>query len=46
MKAALLLDTRRCELCPQKDAPAGCAAIAPDRVAPRFDTLVRSILAA
>ena len=41
MRAALLLDTRRCELCPLKD----CDRLAPDRVAPRFDALVAAILA-
>jgi D-glycero-D-manno-heptose 1,7-bisphosphate phosphatase len=41
MRAGLVLDTRRCELCPLKDG--GGAPLA-DQVAPRFDGLVRAIL--
>lgn len=43
MRTALLVDTRRCELCPLKDGdPAqSCAA---DCLAPRFDALVEAIL--
>lgn len=41
MRAGLVLDTRRCELCPLKEAAPPCAA---DRVAPRFDALVEAIL--
>lgn len=43
LSAALLLDTRRCELCPRKGAEDGCdgAAI----VAPRLDDVARAILA-
>jgi D-glycero-D-manno-heptose 1,7-bisphosphate phosphatase len=42
MRAGLVLDVRRCELCPLKDGGSPCAA---DRVAARFDELVRAILA-
>jgi D-glycero-D-manno-heptose 1,7-bisphosphate phosphatase len=42
MRAALLLDTRRCELCPIKIGGGGAA----DVVAARFDALVAAILAA
>ncbi len=43
MRTGLLVDTRRCELCPLRDAePAlSCAA---DAVAPRLDVLVEAIL--
>jgi D-glycero-D-manno-heptose 1,7-bisphosphate phosphatase len=41
MRAGLLLDTRRCELCPLKDAGAPLGA---ERVAARFDRLVEMIL--
>jgi D-glycero-D-manno-heptose 1,7-bisphosphate phosphatase len=41
IRAGLVLDTRRCELCPLRDGEAPCAA---DRVAPRFDALVAAIL--
>jgi D-glycero-D-manno-heptose 1,7-bisphosphate phosphatase len=41
MRAGLLLDTRRCELCPMKDQQGGCEA---DVIAPRLDALARSIL--
>jgi D-glycero-D-manno-heptose 1,7-bisphosphate phosphatase len=44
MRAGLLLDTRRCELCPLRDRGAA-EAIAPDLVAPRFDRLAQAILA-
>ncbi len=44
MRAALILDTRRCELCPLRGEEA-CGAIAPDLVAARFDALARAILA-
>ncbi len=40
MKAALLFDTRRCELCPLRNGPA----LKPDAHAPRFDELARAIL--
>ena len=43
MRAGLLLDTRRCELCPIKDAAERCAGA--DRAAARFDVLVGEILA-
>jgi D-glycero-D-manno-heptose 1,7-bisphosphate phosphatase len=43
MRAGLLLDLRRCELCPLKDGSAPCPA---DRVAARFDALVEMILRA
>jgi D-glycero-D-manno-heptose 1,7-bisphosphate phosphatase len=43
VRSALLLDTRRCELCPIKDSELQCKA---DFVAARFDALVRAILAA
>jgi D-glycero-D-manno-heptose 1,7-bisphosphate phosphatase len=42
MRAGLVLDTRRCELCPLRDR--GCQSAAPDRVAARFDALVAAIL--
>jgi D-glycero-D-manno-heptose 1,7-bisphosphate phosphatase len=50
MRAGLLLDTRRCELCPLRSGAGGRgggneAVIAPDRVAPRLDALARAILA-
>lgn len=41
MRSGLLLDTRRCELCPLRGGEAPCAA---DRVAARFDALVAAIL--
>jgi D-glycero-D-manno-heptose 1,7-bisphosphate phosphatase len=44
MRSALLLDTRRCELCPIKDQP--CTRIEPDRVAARFDELANAIIRA
>jgi D-glycero-D-manno-heptose 1,7-bisphosphate phosphatase len=40
-RAALMLDTSRCELCPLKDGGAPCSA---DRVAARFDALARAIV--
>lgn len=43
LSTALVMDTRRCELCPLKGAELGGSA--PDRVAPRFDDVVRGILA-
>lgn len=48
MRAGLLLDTRRCELCPIRDRDRAGAdgGLAPDRVAARFDRLVEAILAA
>jgi D-glycero-D-manno-heptose 1,7-bisphosphate phosphatase len=42
MRAGLVLDTRRCELCPLKDGGPACRA---DRVAERFDALVSAVLA-
>jgi len=45
MRAGLLLDTRRCELCPFKEERRACARTAPDRVAARFDELARAIAA-
>jgi D-glycero-D-manno-heptose 1,7-bisphosphate phosphatase len=43
LRAGLLLDTRRCELCPNK----ACGAMGtPALVAPRFDALAALILAA
>ena len=45
LRAALLHDPRRCELCPLRDgALPGSPACAPDLAAPRFDTLARRIL--
>ena len=44
MRAGLLLDTRRCELCPWRDGPRACRETKPDAVAARFDDLVREIL--
>jgi D-glycero-D-manno-heptose 1,7-bisphosphate phosphatase len=41
MRAGLVLDTRRCELCPLKEGGQPCSA---DLVAPRFDALVEAIL--
>jgi D-glycero-D-manno-heptose 1,7-bisphosphate phosphatase len=45
MRAGLLLDLRRCELCPLRgrDHP---GELAPDLVAPRLDALARAIVAA
>jgi D-glycero-D-manno-heptose 1,7-bisphosphate phosphatase len=40
-RSALLLDLRRCELCPLKDGVAPCSA---DRVAARLDALARAIV--
>jgi D-glycero-D-manno-heptose 1,7-bisphosphate phosphatase len=40
-QSGLVLDTRRCELCPLKDGGAPCTA---DRVEARFDTLARVIV--
>ena len=42
MRAGLVLDTRRCELCPLKDGGPPCRA---DLTAARFDALVRAVLA-
>jgi D-glycero-D-manno-heptose 1,7-bisphosphate phosphatase len=42
MRAGLLLDTKRCELCPLK----GAGAIAPDLIEARFDRLAAAICAA
>ena len=42
MRAGLVLDTRRCELCPLKGGGGGLA----DCVAARFDALVQGILRA
>jgi D-glycero-D-manno-heptose 1,7-bisphosphate phosphatase len=41
LRGGLLLDTRRCELCPLKEGAACCAA---DRTAARFDDLAAAIL--
>jgi D-glycero-D-manno-heptose 1,7-bisphosphate phosphatase len=47
MRAGLLLDERRCELCPGKVAvEAGASGSAPDLIAPRFDRLAAAIVAA
>ena len=43
LKTGLLVDTRRCELCPLKDGDPALSCKA-DRVAPRFDALVEAIL--
>lgn len=45
MRAGLLLDLRRCELCPLRGRD-GRDELAPDLVAPRFDALARAIVAA
>jgi D-glycero-D-manno-heptose 1,7-bisphosphate phosphatase len=42
MRAGLVLDTRRCELCPLREG--GGHGAAPHRVAARFDALVAAIL--
>jgi D-glycero-D-manno-heptose 1,7-bisphosphate phosphatase len=45
MRAGLLVDARRCELCPLKgDAGHPCTPLTPDLVAGRFDQLVAAIL--
>jgi D-glycero-D-manno-heptose 1,7-bisphosphate phosphatase len=44
LRAALLLDTRRCELCPLRREER-CAPIAPDLVDARFDVLAAAIRA-
>jgi D-glycero-D-manno-heptose 1,7-bisphosphate phosphatase len=44
MRAGLLLDLRRCELCPLRGNED--RGVAPDLVAPRFDALARAIVAA
>ena len=47
MRAGLLLDERRCELCPGKVGPqAGASGSAPDLIASRFDRLAAAIVAA
>jgi D-glycero-D-manno-heptose 1,7-bisphosphate phosphatase len=46
LRAGLLLDTRRCELCPLKDGAAPGGAKRADRVAARFDLLVADVLRA
>lgn len=47
MRVGLVLDTRRCELCPLRGgADPGRRGAAPDLVAPRFDALARAIVAA
>lgn len=46
VRAGLVMDTRRCELCPWKDAEIGCEKPTPDAIAPRLDELVKAILAA
>jgi D-glycero-D-manno-heptose 1,7-bisphosphate phosphatase len=43
LRAGLVLDSRRCELCPMKGRHLGAT---PDLVAPRFDALVDAILSA
>lgn len=43
MKSALVLDTRRCELCPLKGREVGCA---PEVVAARFDEVARKVVVA
>jgi D-glycero-D-manno-heptose 1,7-bisphosphate phosphatase len=44
MRSAIVLDTRRCELCPLRLGPAsGCASA--DHVAPSLDRLARAIVA-
>jgi D-glycero-D-manno-heptose 1,7-bisphosphate phosphatase len=45
MRAGLLLDLRRCELCPLRGRDHRDE-LAPDLVAPRFDALARAIVAA
>ena len=45
MRAGLLLDLRRCELCPLRER-GDRGEITPDRVAPRFDELAAAIVAA
>jgi D-glycero-D-manno-heptose 1,7-bisphosphate phosphatase len=45
MRAGLLLDLRRCELCPLRGRDPRDE-LAPDLVAPRFDALARAIVAA
>jgi D-glycero-D-manno-heptose 1,7-bisphosphate phosphatase len=45
MRAALLFDDRRCELCPLRHGDAS-ALVAPDLVAPRLDALAAAIVAA
>jgi D-glycero-D-manno-heptose 1,7-bisphosphate phosphatase len=45
MRAGLLLDTRRCELCPLRER-GDRDEVAPDLVAPRFDRLAAAIVAA
>ncbi len=44
MRAGLILETQRCELCPLRVGDER-AQVSPDRVAPRLDLLARSILA-
>ncbi|MFT3764490.1 MAG: HAD-IIIA family hydrolase [Minicystis sp.] len=46
MRAGLVIDTRRCELCPIKDEADRCDRVAPDRSAARLDVLAAAILAA
>lgn len=47
MRAALVLDTRRCELCPfPRGEPGGRDCGSPDVIAPRFDAVVAAILRA
>lgn len=45
MKAGLVVDTRRCELCPLKDTDDACARLTPDHTAARFDELANAIIA-
>ncbi|AKT40828.1 D-glycero-alpha-D-manno-heptose-1,7-bisphosphate 7-phosphatase [Chondromyces crocatus] len=46
MKAALVFDPRRCELCPLRGGPeASCPSTRPDLAAPRIDRLAESIIA-
>jgi len=46
LRAAMLLDTRRCELCTYRQCPDSTGGPVPDLVAPRFDQLARALLAA
>lgn len=44
MRSGLILDRRRCEMCPLKDGEHACLQVNPDRTAARFDEMARAIL--